>query len=64
MSKIIRNIILVAIIFFSGFISACQTERIKNDNDDPFNNLDPDYVEIKRNPDIILTCLTKKNCHG
>ncbi len=55
---------LVAIIFFSGFISGCQTERIKNDNDDPFNNLDPDYVEIKRNPDIILTCLTKKNYHG
>ena len=55
---------LVAIIFFSGFISGCQTERIKKDNDDPFNNLDPDYVEIKRNPDIILTCLTKKNYHG
>ena len=64
MSKTIKTIIIAVIIFFSGFISGCQTQKINEKNDDPFNNLEPDYVENKKNPVIILTCLIKKSYLG
>ena len=64
MSKTIKTIIIAVIIFFSGFILGCQSQKINEKNDDPFNNLEPEYVENKKNPVIILTCLIKKSYLG